>query len=196
MTCSPGRKLKQTINGPWSLQYSSKIPTTALPPSLCSIALSHVGRGGLQFQYPGPYTEATYFSHPFTPVQLRSPPVNKVVNAIFISQTCERNIVHRIEVDSTVRTNSCCCYKLDPKAMRGSYTAYLHMSSVAWLFQGSRDRQVLLLSREDKRPVIMSSGKEQLSPVWPPVEVVTQHQMRQQGLVKTEGKIHTEVHTP
>lgn len=31
MTCSPGRKLKQTINGPWSLWYSSKIPTAARP---------------------------------------------------------------------------------------------------------------------------------------------------------------------
>lgn len=38
MTCSPGRKLKQTFNGPWSLQYSSKIPTTA--PPLCSPSLS------------------------------------------------------------------------------------------------------------------------------------------------------------
>lgn len=38
MTCSPGRKLKQTINGPWSLQYSSKIPTIA--PPLCSPSLS------------------------------------------------------------------------------------------------------------------------------------------------------------
>lgn len=41
MTCSPGRKLKQTINGPWSLQYSSKIPTTAPPsPPLCAPLLS------------------------------------------------------------------------------------------------------------------------------------------------------------
>ena len=39
MTCSPGRKLKQTINGPWSLQYSSKIPSAAAPP-LCTPSLS------------------------------------------------------------------------------------------------------------------------------------------------------------
>lgn len=44
MTCSPGRKLKQTINGPWSLRYSSKIPTAAQPPSptaaLCADSVS------------------------------------------------------------------------------------------------------------------------------------------------------------
>lgn len=73
MTCSPGRKLKQTINGPWSLQYSSKIPTTA-PPSLYSFApvLSHVGRGGSTFQDLGPYPEVTYFCHPLIPILLRS----------------------------------------------------------------------------------------------------------------------------
>ncbi|CAB1429230.1 unnamed protein product [Pleuronectes platessa] len=38
MTCSPGRKLKQTINGPWSLQCSSKIRSTA--PPLCAPSLS------------------------------------------------------------------------------------------------------------------------------------------------------------
>lgn len=74
MTCSPGRKLKQTINGPWSLQYSSKIPTTATPPSLFSLPLAqcHVGRGGSTFQDPGPYPEVTYFCHPLTPILPRS----------------------------------------------------------------------------------------------------------------------------
>lgn len=47
------------------------------------------------------------------------------------------------------------------------------MSRVARLFQGARDREVLSLSKKDRSPVIMSSGKELLSPVWPPVNVVT-----------------------
>jgi len=38
ITCSLGRKLKQMINGPWSLQYSSRIPSAA--PPLCTPSLS------------------------------------------------------------------------------------------------------------------------------------------------------------
>lgn len=64
MTCSPGRKLKQTINGPWNRRYGSKISSTA-PHSLCSLApLSRVDQGGLTFEDPSSYPEATYFCHP------------------------------------------------------------------------------------------------------------------------------------
>lgn len=160
-----GGNSNKRLMGHGAFSTAAKYPPLHSPLLSVLLLCPMLAEGGSAFQYPGPYPEATYFSHPFTPVQLRSPHVNEVVNAIFTSQTCEENIV---EVDSTVRTNLCCCYKLDPKAMRGSDTAYLHMSSVARLFQGSRDRQVLLLSREDKSPVIMPSGKEQLSPARPP----------------------------
>lgn len=62
----------------------------------------------------------------------------------------------------------------------------------------SGDKEVQSLQREDKSPVIMSSGQEQLRPVWAPCGVgdlttVKRHQMRQQGLGKDREQIHTEV---
>ncbi|KAI4816448.1 hypothetical protein KUCAC02_008775 [Chaenocephalus aceratus] len=66
MTCSLGRKLKQTINGPWSLQYSSKIPTAAPTLYSLTLSLSLVGRGGSTSQDPGLCPKATYFCHPLT----------------------------------------------------------------------------------------------------------------------------------
>lgn len=83
--------------------------------------------------------------------------------------------------------------------MVGKYPTY-HW--VARLFQGARDTNVLPLSRQDKSPEITSSGKEQLSPVWPPtgdsdLTMVTQNQARQRGLGKdNEQNPHIGAHPP
>lgn len=69
MTCSLGRKLKQTINGPWSLQCRGQVRTTAPrhpPPSHFTLALSHVGHLKTEDSTP-----ATHFCKSLTPTELR-----------------------------------------------------------------------------------------------------------------------------
>lgn len=162
MTCSPGRKLKQTINGPWSLQYSSKIPTAAPLPSLCSpvLALSHVGRGALTFQDPGPCPGATYFCHPFTPVLLsvdNMPPKSNWKNLVPGDSP--------IQTDGLLHTHppsSICCYADTKERSKAIYRPNF-ICWFMWLLQGGRetDRLCHYLGKTSVwwlRPLVKSSA--------------------------------------
>lgn len=79
------------------------------PPLPLALVLSHVGLGGLTFQDPGLYPEATHFCHPLTPILLGLGTDGSGQHSVSIANISEEPCAAK-EIDLTVTPIHLCLF--------------------------------------------------------------------------------------